>query len=108
MKIRNLYITFFALFIALSGVRADSCQFTFKCQGSICERVQVGSCSNNVSSNAVVITSPPSPPSTPVTVTTGLSNSTAVPFVFRSADVSKSPENLPSAPFSGVGCAENG
>jgi hypothetical protein len=105
MKLRNLLVTFLALFIALSGVRADTCQFTFKCQGSLCERVQPSSCTPSTATAGVVITSPAV--TSPIGVVAA-TNSPATSFVFRSSDVSKSPENLPSAPISGVGCAENG
>lgn len=106
MKLRNLYLVFLALFIAASGVSADTCQFTFKCQGSICERVLPSNCTPSSISNVVVISSPATA-SQPVTAAS--SNSPpATPFVARSTEVVKSQDALPSAPISGVGCAENG
>jgi hypothetical protein len=105
MIFRNLYLAFLALFVAHSGVNADTCQFTFKCQGSICERVVPSSCTPSTVSNAVVITSPTA--ASQLGATAG-SYSPATPFVARSNETVKSQDSLPSAPISGVGCAENG
>lgn len=105
MIFRNLYLAFFALFMAHSGVSADNCQFTFKCQGSICERVVPSSCTPSSTSNAVVITSPPA---APPLGTAAPSNSPTTPFVASSTEVVKSQDTLQSTPISGVGCAENG
>ena len=105
MIFRNLYLAFLALFVAHSGVNADTCQFTFKCQGSICERVVPSSCTPSSVSNALVITSPTAASQLGATVA---SNSPATPFVARSNETVKSQDSLPSAPTSGVGCAENG
>lgn len=104
MIFRNLYLAFFALFIAHSGVSADTCQFTFKCQGSICERVVPSSCTPSSASSAFVVTSPTASPSPGIAV----SNSPATSFVARSNEVVKSQDTLQSTPISGVGCAENG
>lgn len=105
MIFRNLYLAFFALFMAHSGVSADTCQFTFKCQGSICERVLPSNCTPSAASNVVVVTSPivASPLGT-----AAASNSPTTPFVARSTEVVKSQDSFPSAPISGAGCAENG
>ena len=105
MIFRNLYVAFFALLIALSGVSADTCQFTFKCQGSICERVVPSSCTPSSTSNAVVITSPPAASTLGAATASNLPVS---PFVSGSTEVVKSQDNLQSTPISGVGCAENG
>lgn len=104
MIFRNLYLAFLALFIAHSGVSADTCQFTFKCQGSICERVVPSSCTPSSASNALVITSPTA--AAPLGVAASISTTT--PFVARSTEVVKSQDTLQSTPISGVGCAENG
>jgi hypothetical protein len=103
MIFRNIYLAVLAIFIAQSGVSADTCQFTFKCQGSICERVQPLACSPNASNSAVVITSPSAASSLGAA-----SYSPVTPFVARSTEVVKSQDNLQSTPISGVGCAENG
>ena len=105
MIFRNLYLAFFALFIAHSAVSADACHFTFKCQGSICERVVPSSCTPSYSSNAVVITPPPAAASLGAATASNLPVS---PFVSGSTEVVKSQDNLQSTPISGVGCAENG
>ena len=105
MKLGSLLLALTFSFLTSGWVRADSCQYTFKCQGSICERVQTSSCSNGLSSNAVVISTPPA--ASPI----GSSNATispTSPFVARSNETVKSQDSLPSAPISGVGCAENG
>ena len=104
MNFRNLYLAFLALFIAHSGVSADTCQFTFKCQGSICERVLPSDCTTLTVSNAVVVTSP----AAVAPMGTAASNSLTTPFVARSNEVVKSQDGLQSTPISGVGCAENG
>jgi len=104
MKFRNLYFAILALFIAHLTVSADTCQFTFKCQGSICERVVPSSCTPSSSSNAVVITAPAAAASLGAAV----SSLPATPFVSGSTEVGKSQDNLQSTPISGVGCAENG
>ena len=103
MIFRNIYLAVLALFIAHSGVSADTCQFTFKCQGSICERVQPLACSPNASNSAVVITSPSA-----ASALGAASYPPVTPFVARSTEVAKSQDNLQSTPISGVGCAENG
>ncbi len=105
MIFRNLYLVFFALFIAHSAVSADTCHFTFKCQGSICERVLPSNCTSSTASNAVVITSPPAASTLGAASTSNLSVS---PFVSGSTEVVKSQDTLQSTPISGVGCAENG
>jgi hypothetical protein len=105
MNSRWFYFAFLALFIAHSGVSADTCQFTFKCQGSICERVVPSSCAPSTVSNAVVITSPTAASQLAATAAT---NSPTTPFVARSNETVKSQDSLPSAQISGVGCAENG
>ena len=105
MIFRNLYLAFFALFIAHSAVSADACHFTFKCQGSICERVVPSSCTPSSSSNAVVITPPPAAASLGAATASNLPVS---PFVSGSTEVVKSQDTLQSTPIRGVGCAENG
>ncbi|NQW57538.1 MAG: hypothetical protein HQ456_02405 [Polynucleobacter sp.] len=105
MIFRNIYLAVLALFIAHSGVSADTCQFTFKCQGSICERVQPLACSPNASNSAVVITSPPAASTLGAATASNLPVS---PFVSGSTEVVKSQDTLQSTPISGVGCAENG
>jgi hypothetical protein len=105
MKLRNLFLAFLALFMALSGVSAETCQFTFKCQGSICERVLPSNCTSTPASNVVVITSPIA--ASPLGAATP-SNSPTTPFVASSTEVVKSQDTLQSTPISGVGCAENG
>jgi hypothetical protein len=105
MILRNLFLAFLALFVAHSGVSADTCQFTFKCQGSICERVLPSNCTSSTASNVVVITSPV--PASPLG-TAAPSNSPSTPFVSGSTEVVKSQDTLQSTPISGVGCAENG
>jgi hypothetical protein len=94
MIFRNIYLAVLAIFIAHSGVSADTCQFTFKCQGSICERVQPLACSPNASNSAVVITSPSAASSLGAA-----SYSPVTPFVARSTEVVKSQDNLQSTPI---------
>jgi hypothetical protein len=98
-----LSLTFSVLFPGL--VKADSCQFTFKCQGSICERVRPSNCSPSIATNAVVVTASTPAPSQG---TSSALNSTSTPFVERSTEAVKNQYNLQSTPISGVGCAENG
>jgi hypothetical protein len=105
MNFRLFYFAFLALFIAHSGASADTCQFTFKCQGSICERVAPSSCTPSSASNAVVVTSHPAAS----TLGAGTASNLPVsPFVSGSTEVVKSQDTLQSTPIRGVGCAENG
>ncbi len=103
MKFTRALIALLSFYFASTGVNADACQFTFKCQGSICERVQPLACSPNASNSAVVITSP-----TAASSLGAASYSPVTPFVARSTEVVKSQDTLQSTPISGVGCAENG
>jgi len=104
MKLGSLLLALTFSFLTSGWVRADSCQYTFKCQGSICERVVPSSCTPSTSSNAVVITSPAAAAS----LGPAVSSLPAIPFVSGSTEVGKSQDNLQSTPISGVGCAENG
>lgn len=105
MKLGSLLLALTFSFLTSGWVRADSCQYTFKCQGSICERVQTSSCSNGSSSNAVVISTPPA--ASPIG-SSNATNSPTSPFVTRSTEVAKNQDSLQSTPISGAGCAENG
>jgi len=105
MKFTRALIALLSFYFASTGVNADACQFTFKCQGSICERVLPSNCTSSTASNAVVITSPPAASTLGAASTSNLSVS---PFVSGSTEVVKSQDTLQSTPISGVGCAENG
>ena len=105
MKIGTLLLALTVSFLTSGWVKADSCQFSFKCQGSICERVVPSSCTPSSTSNAVVITSPPAASTLGAATASNLPVS---PFVSGSTEVVKSQDTLQSTPISGVGCAENG
>lgn len=87
--------------------RADNCQFTFKCQGNICERVITTSCSGNIPTANVVVSAPLSPT---ISVDSSFTGSTSTSAAFAKPDQSSGiPTPTPTpAPSVGTGCAENG
>jgi len=94
MKFTRALIALLSFYFASTGVNADACQFTFKCQGSICERVLPSNCTSSTASSTLGAAS--------------TSNLSVSPFVSGSTEVVKSQDTLQSTPISGVGCAENG
>ena len=101
MKFLSFIFAFIAIIFPISGAKADSCQYIFRCQGSICERALPASCTSNTS-NAVI--------TSPAASLANDSGPRAVapsgPILFQAEEVTKK-ETLPNPP-SGLGCAENG
>jgi len=105
MKLGSLLLALIFSFLTPGWAKADSCQYTFKCKGIVCEKVQLASCSNDTSTNAVVVSTPPAAASIGVVTAT---NPPATPFVARNTQEVINQGALQSTPISGVGCAENG
>jgi hypothetical protein len=101
MKFLSFIFAFIAISFPIPYAKADSCQYIFRCQGSICERALPASCTSNTSK--AVITSP-------AASLANDSGTTAVapsgPILYQAEEVTKK-EALPNPP-SGLGCAENG
>jgi len=95
-------IVFISAIFTVADSRADDCQFTFKCENGICQRVTLNSCSLNRAAANVFIAAP-----SPVTDSTQL-------FVPREdltviqKNVSASNSAAVSLPSIGNACAENG
>jgi hypothetical protein len=102
MKFLSVIFAFIAINFSIADAKADNCQYTFRCQGSICERALPASCTTNAS-NAVIYTSPPVAPAI------GLATSDTAPSVpiFFQNEATAKKESLPT-PSSSLGCAENG
>jgi len=101
VKVLVSLLVAFALNLASITAKADSCQYTFRCQGSICERVTDTTCPPAPSNAAIYVT-----PSS----TTLIGPSTDAPsnqIVAPTNGISKNLE-APLKPSNGFGCAENG
>lgn len=102
MKFISFIFGFIAISFSIADAKADDCQYTFRCQGSICERALPASCTTNAS-NGVIYTSPPATPAIGSATST---TAPSAPIFFHSGEVTKK-EPLPTPPI-GFGCAENG
>ena len=102
MKFISFIFVFIAISFSVADAKADNCQYTFRCQGSICERAFPASCTTNAS-NAVIYSSPPA---APASGSAASATAPSAPIFFRSEEVIKK-EAIPTPP-SGLGCAENG
>lgn len=111
MRFTSLILALVTAIFPVAESRADTCQFTFRCQGNICERVLPASCSGSTPTANVVVNAPHSfAPSVDASVSSSTSTSSTI---VRSEP---SPGNLITAPAPapapvppiGSGCAENG
>lgn len=105
MKFSSFILGLITAISPITESRADTCQFTFRCQGNICERVLPASCSVNTPAANVVVNAPLSS-ATSVDSSVSVSTSTNPAFIRPE----QSSGNLTPAPVPpiGSGCAENG
>jgi len=101
MKFLAALLALIALNFAPSAVGEENCNYTFRCQGNICERVPVSTC-------------PPTPPNVVIHVTPSTTpiigaatDATSNQIVAPSSGISKNQET-PQTPSNVIGCAENG
>jgi len=105
MRFSSFILALFAAVFPIVESRADNCQFTFRCQGNICERVLPASCSVNVPTANILVNAPPASTTTFDAPITGRSPNT-YSFVSNESS-SDNPSPTPAPPY-GSGCAENG
>lgn len=105
MRFSSFILALLTAILPIAESRADNCQFTFKCQGNICERALPASCSGNSPvANVVVNTAPLHAAS----VDSSAIGSTPTSSAFVQSEQSSRNSTLsPPAPV-GPGCAENG
>jgi hypothetical protein len=109
MKIIAFALALVAAVFPIAESRADNCQYTFRCQGSICERVLSEACSPNTSQSNVTVVAPSS--ATTSSATTFTAPSADAPAANQAFIGSEQRTFVPPAapvPPSGAGCAENG
>ena len=99
----RLILTLLIAIFVNSKASADNCQFTFRCQSNICERVLPESCSSNATANALVI----APPSSTATIDAPLTVAPQTNSAFTRSEKKSDVQPTPSPPI-GFGCAENG
>ena len=105
MRFSSFILALVVAAFPIAETRADNCQFTFRCQGNICERALPSSCSVNVPTANVLVNAPPASTTTFDAPITGRSpNTSASVFTENSSD---NPPPTPAPPY-GSGCAENG
>ena len=105
MRFSSFILALVTAIFPIAESRADNCQFTFKCQGNICERVLTASCSGNIPTANVVVSAPLS---STISVDSSLTGSTSTSSAFVQPEQRPSNSTLsPSSPI-GTGCAENG
>jgi hypothetical protein len=107
MRFSSFFLALVAAVLPVAESRADNCQFTFRCQGNICERVLPESCAGNIHAANVVVNAPPS---SEHSVDSSVSGSTSTTPTFvrpeqSSVNITAAPALLPPI---GLGCAENG
>ena len=108
MRFSSFILALVTAIFPFAASKADNCQFTFRCQGSICERVLPSSCIVNVPAANVVITAPSSTTNFDSSVTGTTSTNPAFVRPDQSGSTSTPPSTLPSTPPIGPSCAENG
>lgn len=102
MNLFGSLIIFISAIFTVADSRADDCQFTFKCENGICQRVALNSCSlNRAVANVVIIA--PSPATDSAQLSLPREDLTA-----SQKNVSTSNSAAVSLPSIGNGCAENG
>ena len=105
MRFLGFILALVAAVFPIAESRADNCQFTFRCQGAICERVLPESCSVKTPTANVVVNAPKSPvPS----VDSPVQGSTFTNSAFVRPEQSSGIPTPTPAPSVGIGCAENG
>jgi hypothetical protein len=107
MRFSGFILALVAAVFPIAESRADNCQFTFRCQGNICERVLPEFCTVNAPTANVVINAPPS---AATGVDSSISGSTSTnPAFIRPEQISGNltPPPAPVTPNLS-GCAENG
>ncbi len=107
MKVSSFILALVTAIFPIAEPRADNCQFTFRCQGNICERVLPASCSVNIPAANVVVNAPPS---AATGVDPPFTGSTPINSAFVRPEQSSGNSTLSPAPVppTGSGCAENG
>lgn len=107
MRFSSFILALVAAIFPIAESRADNCQFTFRCQGNICERVLPASCSVNIPAANVVVNAPLSS-ATSVDSSVSGSTSTTPAFVRPEQSLGNSTPAPAPVPPIGSGCAENG
>ncbi len=107
MKFSIFILAIVTAIFPIAESRADNCQFTFRCQGNICERVLPEFCTENIPPANVIVNAPPS---TATSVDSSASGSTStIPAFVRPEQSSGNLTPAPTpAPPVGSSCAENG
>jgi len=119
MRILGVVLAVIAAILPIADARADNCQFTFRCQAGICERVSPASCSGIAPAAKVDVIAPPAAAASVVAPAPDAAarslvlvqplqsagNTTAAPLLAPAP----APAPLPAPPPpAGLGCAENG
>ena len=105
MRFIGFILALVAAVFPIAESRADNCQFTFRCQGSICERVLPETCTLSVPIASVVVNAPTS---SVTSVESSISGSTFTNSAFVRPEQSSGISTPAPAPPLGSGCAENG
>ena len=105
MRFSCLILALVTAVFPIAESRADNCQFTFRCQGNICERVLPASCSGISPVANVVVTAPPLHAASVDSSVTGSTPTNAA--VVQPEQSSGNSTLSPPSPI-GPGCAENG
>ncbi len=105
MRFSSFILALVTAIFPVAESRADNCQFTFKCQGNICERALPASCSGSTPVANVVVNSPPLHAANVDLSATGSNPNNAA--VLQPEKSSDSSTLSPPSPI-GPGCAENG
>jgi hypothetical protein len=103
MRFLVLALAFIAAILPIAESRADNCQFTFRCQGNICERVLPEACSTNIPASSATVVAPSH-------TATFVAPALETPPAGQSFVGSEQRPGLPSNPIppGGAGCSENG
>jgi hypothetical protein len=105
MRFSSFVLALIAAVLPIAEARADNCQFTFRCQGNVCERALPATCSVNIPTANVVVNAPPS---SATNVDSPFAGSTSTNTGFVSTEQSSGKSTQAPAPPIGPGCAENG
>lgn len=105
MRFLSFIFALVAAIFPIAESRADNCQFTFRCQGNICERVLPEFCTVNAPTANVVVNAPTS---SVTSVDSSVSGSAVTNSAFVRPEQSSGISSPAPAPPLGSGCAENG
>lgn len=105
MRFSGFILALVTAIFPIAESRADNCQFSFRCQGNICERALPASCAANTTTASVIVNAPPS---TASTVDSSLTDSNPTNPSFVRPDQSTANSAASPAQPLGSGCAENG